>query len=85
MIERPFLLELAEGCNQFSVFCLCAYRDTQTVLTKLHPMTVTHDDTLIYQIVVDLRGVGHPRQEEVRICGVYFLTDGQQSECVYHP
>ena len=75
---------LSEGCYQFSVFCLCADGDAETVLAELHAMAVTHDDALVDQIVVDLDGIGHLSQEEVSISREYLFADGLQFEGVDH-
>ena len=74
-LEKFFLCVLTEGCYQFSVFCLCADGDAETVQTELYPMAVTYDDTFIHKIIVDFRSVGHLGKEEVGIGRLDLLTD----------
>ena len=83
-IDEFFLCVLTEGCYQFSVFCLGTDGDAETVLAELYPMAVAHDDALIDQIVVDLRGIGHLGQEEVGVGRIDLLADRQEFEGFHH-
>ena len=64
---RKMKLVLSEGGDEFAVLGLSADGDTEAVFAKLHAMAIANDNALIYQIVVDLWGIGHLRQEEVGI------------------
>ena len=47
---------------------------------ELHAIAVAHDDAAIYQIVVDLGGIGHLGQEEVGIRRINLFADRQFEE-----
>jgi hypothetical protein len=77
-------LILAEGSDEFTVLDFCTDGDTETVLTELYASAVSDDDAQIYQIVVDTGSVTHLCQEEVGLCGIYLLADGEYGECLHH-
>lgn len=52
---------------QFIILHSRSYRHTQAVATKRYRITVTDNDPLSYQIIIDFHRIRHPYQEEIGI------------------